>query len=170
MTFTCTCNVHQKSKALLISSQSDGVKSLWISYHSVVSDGIWNAEKPCISKHFLALDVTSRCRIGATPKRKAAGSNPVRDASALSRKIFHEIFRVSSKKKKLHWWNAKKTGLLSNEEKHPETAIPLKKAHGSVFTGVSGCKSVINHPYRCRNLKYDTLNCYDGRKDLRADF
>ena len=28
VTFTCTCNVHQKSKALLISSQSDGVKSL----------------------------------------------------------------------------------------------------------------------------------------------
>ena len=27
MTFTCTCNVHQKSKDLLISSQSDGVKS-----------------------------------------------------------------------------------------------------------------------------------------------
>lgn len=25
---TCTCNVHQKSKDLLISSQSDGVKSL----------------------------------------------------------------------------------------------------------------------------------------------
>ena len=81
VTFTCTCNVHQKSKALLISSQSDGVKSLWISYHSVVSDGIWNAEKPCISKHFLALDVTSRCRIGATPKRNAGGSSPPRDAS-----------------------------------------------------------------------------------------
>lgn len=28
VTLTCTCNVHQKSKALLISSQSDGVKSL----------------------------------------------------------------------------------------------------------------------------------------------
>ena len=28
VTFTCTCNVHQKSKDLLISSQSDGVKSL----------------------------------------------------------------------------------------------------------------------------------------------
>ena len=26
--FACTCNVHRKSKALLISSQSDGVKSL----------------------------------------------------------------------------------------------------------------------------------------------
>jgi len=29
---------------------------------------------------------------------------------------------------------------------------------------------VINLPYCCRNLKYDTWNCYDGRKDLRADF
>ena len=48
--------------------------------------------------------------------------------------------------------------------------IPLKMAHVSVFTGVSGCKSVINRPYCCRNLKYDTWNYYDGIKDLRADF
>lgn len=43
-----------------------------------------------------------------TPKRKAAGSNPVRDASALSRKIFYEIFRVSSNKKEASLMNCKK--------------------------------------------------------------
>ena len=80
VTFTCTCNVRQKSKALLISSQSDGVKSLWISYYSVVSDGIGNAEKPSISKHFLASGVTSRWLIGSTPKRKAVCSNHIGDA------------------------------------------------------------------------------------------
>lgn len=62
-------------------------------------DGIENSEKPCIFKDFLALCCTRFYQTGATPKRKAAGSNPVRDASALSRKIFHEIFRVSSNKK-----------------------------------------------------------------------
>ena len=61
VTLSCTRNVHQKSNCLLISSQMDGVKSPWISYHSVVPDGKANAEKACISKHFLASDVTSRC-------------------------------------------------------------------------------------------------------------
>ena len=65
---------------------------------------------------------------------------------------------------------SKKTGFLSNVEKHPETVIQLKMAHVSVFTGVSGCKSAINPPYCCRNLKYDTWKCYDGRKDWRTDF
>ena len=60
--------------------------------------------------------------------------------------------------------------LLYNEEKRPELVIPLKMARVFVFTGVSGCKSAINHPYCCRNLKYDTRNCYDGRKDWRVDF
>jgi len=34
----------------------------------MVSDGIGNTEKACISRHFLASGVTCRCRIGATPK------------------------------------------------------------------------------------------------------
>ena len=78
--FACTCNVHQKSKALLISSQSDGVKSLWKCLWSVIPDRIWNSEKPCISKDFLALCCTWFHRIGSTPKRKAVGSNPAEDA------------------------------------------------------------------------------------------
>lgn len=45
----------------------------------MVSDGIENAEKACISKHFLASDVTSRCRFGATPKRGVEGSSPFWD-------------------------------------------------------------------------------------------
>ena len=68
VTLDCTCNVRQKSNGLLKSSQSDDVKSLWISYHSIVSDGIGNGEKPSISKHFLASGVTSRWLIGSTPK------------------------------------------------------------------------------------------------------
>ena len=43
-------------------------------------------------------------------------------------------------------------------------------AAGSVFTGVYGCKFMINRPYCCKNLKYDTWDCYDGRKDQREDF
>ena len=42
----------------------------------MVSDGIGNTEKACISKHFLVSGVTCRCRIGSTPKRKVGGSNP----------------------------------------------------------------------------------------------
>jgi len=42
--------------------------------------------------------------------------------------------------------------------------IPLKMAHVSVFIGVSGCKSVINHHYRCRNMKKHALICCGGRK------
>lgn len=57
--FSCTCNIHQKSKTLLISSKLDVTKSLWISYHSMVSDGIWNVEKVCISKHFFSI----RCHL-----------------------------------------------------------------------------------------------------------
>ena len=41
----------------------------------MVSDGIGNTEKACISKHFLVSGVTCRCRIGSTPKRKVARSN-----------------------------------------------------------------------------------------------
>ena len=77
VTLDCTCNVRQKSNGLLKSSQSDDVKSLWISYHSIVSDGIGNGEKPSISKHFLASGVTSRWLIGSTPKRQVGGSNPL---------------------------------------------------------------------------------------------
>lgn len=39
-------------------------------------------------------------------------------------------------------------------------------AHVFVFTCVSGCKSVINRPYCCRNPEYDTWNCYDGNMEL----
>ena len=78
--FACTCNVHQKSKALLISSQSDGVKSLWKCLWSLIPDRIWNSEKPCISKDFLALCCTWFHRIGSTPKRGVGGSNPLWDA------------------------------------------------------------------------------------------
>ena len=53
---------------------------------------------PC-QAHHLFLSLYLRWIEDPPPKRKAAGSNPVRDASALSRKIFHEIFRVSSNKK-----------------------------------------------------------------------
>ena len=81
VTLDCTRNVHQKSNGLLKSSQSDDVKSLWISYHSIVSDGIGNGEKPSISKHFLASGVTSRWLIGATPKRGVGGSSPFCDAT-----------------------------------------------------------------------------------------
>ena len=48
--------------------------------------------------------------------------------------------------------------------------IEREAVNVSVFTGVSGCKSAINPPYCCRNLKYDTWKCYDGRKDWRTDF
>ena len=96
VTLDCTRNVHQKSNGLLKSSQSDDVKSLWISYYSVVSDGIGNAEKPSISKHFLASGVTSRWLIGATPKRKAVGSNPARDASKHAENLwFIRVFGFS---------------------------------------------------------------------------
>ena len=46
----------------------------------MVSDGIGNTEKACISKHFLVSGVTCRCRIGSTPKRKVSGSNPLGNA------------------------------------------------------------------------------------------
>ena len=73
--FSCTYNGHQKSNCLLISSKLDVVKSLWNRLQSIVPDRIENGEKPCISKDFLVLCFTSRCRIGATPKRKVARSN-----------------------------------------------------------------------------------------------
>ena len=79
--FSCTYNGHQKSNCLLISSKLDVVKSLWNRLQSIVPDRIENGEKPCISKDFLVLCFTSRCRIGATPKRNAPGSNPGRDAT-----------------------------------------------------------------------------------------
>lgn len=75
MPFSCTCNGHQKSNCLLISSKVDVVKSLWNCLQSVVPDRIENGEKPCISKDFLALCFTSQCHIGSTPKRKVARSN-----------------------------------------------------------------------------------------------
>ena len=80
--FSCTYNGHQKSNCLLISSKLDVVKSLWNRLQSIVPDRIENGEKPCISKDFLVLCFTSRCRIGATPKRKAVGSNPAGSAIA----------------------------------------------------------------------------------------
>ena len=73
--FSCTYNGHQKSNCLLISSKLDVVKSLWNRLQSIVPDRIENGEKPWISKDFLLLCFTSRCRIGATPKRKVVSSS-----------------------------------------------------------------------------------------------
>ena len=107
VTLDCTCNVRQKSNGLLKSSQSDDVKSLWISYHSIVSDGIGNGEKPSISKHFLASGVTSRWLIGSTPKRKVARSN--RAGSAMPPGIFPggifvmQLFYFSTSFSLCHW-------------------------------------------------------------------
>ena len=79
--FSCTYNGHQKSNCLLISSKLDVVKSLWNRLQSIVPDRIENGEKPCIFKDFLVLCFTSRCRIGATPKRDAVRSSRARGAS-----------------------------------------------------------------------------------------
>ena len=81
--FSCTYNGHQKSNCLLISSKLDVVKSLWNRLQSIVPDRIENGEKPCIFKDFLVLCFTSRCRIGATPKRKVVSSSLAGGASVL---------------------------------------------------------------------------------------
>ena len=90
--FSCTYNGHQKSNCLLISSKLDVVKSLWNRLQSIVPNRIENGEKPCISKDFLVLCFTSRCRIGATPKRKASGSNPLGRTKTPQNRWFCGVF------------------------------------------------------------------------------
>lgn len=59
----------------------------------MVSDGIGNTEKACISKHFLVSGVTCRCRIGSTPKRNVAGSTPVWDATNSAESLILQGFQ-----------------------------------------------------------------------------
>ena len=90
--FSCTYNGHQKSNCLLISSKLDVVKSLWNRLQSIVPDRIENGEKPCISKDFLVLCFTSRCHIGATPKREVVSPSLAGGAKHRDFTVNHGVF------------------------------------------------------------------------------
>ena len=91
-----------------------------------------------------------------SPKRKAAGSNPARDASQQrGRWKISRFFLIGLDVIQNH-------RTFCESEKTSQNDFWLKMAH--VFAGVSGCKSVINRPYCCRNPEYDTRNCYVWRK------
>ena len=68
----------------------------------MVSDGIGNTEKACISKHFLASGVTCRCRIGSTPNCQFL-------SSMFFDKEKHNTFKNEEflKFRKWHLWNGK---------------------------------------------------------------